>query len=580
MYAHPSSAVASTPPRQQQHQHQHPHHARHVSSPRVIGMMASVQANGPQYQQQQQQQQQLGEKENSPLRSASPTKKGKAASQQQQLLGRSTAGEGSGSEGRSSGPLGILAAVSRGVIRQRPTGNMGNLDEEFDRLLNTLEVPDSLRSKLLTMSRSVKESMVRGQTLVQPPRSRSGSMPGNFFSPVEPQFVMAGPSRSGSANTIALSANGAGAKEVPEYFATHLKANDASRVDVARVRRLRVLLGSESPVWASEFIEHQGMAALCTRMKELIDMEWREEQHDDQLLHELLRCLSVLSRTDRAKAELSANTPEPFSSLVNLVFSEKKPGDLGTRKLIFDLVATLFSMRVTPTELSSRAVGDLQGKRHLGRCTQKVAGALRQERLRFHDPIIPSSSSVDWVLSLVLSLISNPRTPESDAMLDFISASHTPRPFKTYLLEVSGVCRDYFWIFCHAQNRYWDLGSVNVGEVESPKVPGGATGSVEFEAMAYLTCHLRLINVLGSVLVERHAHPGPSEGTSAAFDFYVELFSSGMERILAVLRKSSQVYYQPTHLELARFFHLAARARFGIPPGLQVWQARPLQLQA
>ncbi|KAK0528173.1 hypothetical protein OC834_003443 [Tilletia horrida] len=522
------------------------------------------------------------EKENSPLRSPSPVKRGKQSSQQQPR-----------DEQQPTGSLGILAAIGRGTFRQRPAEVVPDIDEEFDRLLNTLEVPESLRSKLLSMSKSVKESMVRGQTLIPTPRSRSGSMSAAMFSSSEAitPAISAGPSRSGSSSTIALPPRGASTKEVPEYFATHLKANDASRVDVARVRRLRVLLGSESPAWASEFIEHQGLAALCRRMQELIDMEWREEQHDDLLLHEILRCLSVLSKTDRGKVELAAQIPQPFAALVDLAFSEKKPGDLGTRKIIFDLVTNLFSMGIVPAESNRKGLVEVQTRRHLGRCTQKVCSTTPQERVRYRQgPVFPGPSgsssnsaageSADWTLSFVLALLSNPRTPESDAMLDFISASHTPRPFKTYLLEVSGVCRDYFWIFCHAQNRFWDLSSVNVDDVESPKVPGGATGSVEFEAMAYLTCHLRLLNVLGSILVERHAFAALSDGTSAAYDFYNELFFSGMERILSVLRKSSQVYYQPTHLELARFFHLAARARFGVPPGLAVWQNRPLQLHA
>ncbi|KAK0551467.1 hypothetical protein OC845_002179 [Tilletia horrida] len=498
-------------------------------------------------------------------------------------MGRSDAaahGSTATTESRGSGPLGIIAAVGRSVSRHKITNEAVDLDEEFERLMSTLEVPESMRSRLLNMSDSVKESMIKGQTIIQPQRLRSGSMPGSIFSPIDPHSVppLSGPSRSGSSNTIALQAKGAGAKEVPEFFATHLKATDVSRIDVARVRRLRVLLGSESPAWASDFISHQGMAALCRRMQELIDMEWREEQHDDQLLHEILRCLSVLSKTDRGKAELNAQIPEPLSALVGLVFSEKKPGDLNTRKLVFDLIAHLFSMRIVPAEKSMRDLSTLQTNKCVGKCTQKVASRARNERLRYHDSIIHSElapQAIDWILHLVLVLISNPRTPETEAMLDFISASHTPRPFKTYILEVSGVCRDYFWIFCHSQNRYWDLHTLNVSDIESPKVPGGATGSVEFEAMAYLTSHLRLMNLIGSVLVERHAHAG-AEGTSPAYDFYSELFASGIERVLAVLRKSSQVYYQPTHLELARFFHLAARARFGIPAGLQIWQAKPL----
>lgn len=63
---------------------------------------------------------------------------------------------------------------------------------------------------------------------------------------------------------------------------------------------------------------------------------------------------------------------------------------------------------------------------------------------------------------------------------------HTPRIYKTYLGELGDVCRDYFWVFCHPNNTVWELGSVDEKKVEAPVAPGGMTGGVEFEAMAYL----------------------------------------------------------------------------------------------
>lgn len=61
---------------------------------------------------------------------------------------------------------------------------------------------------------------------------------------------------------------------------------------------MRAVLSSESPTWIGEFVEEGGYAAMVTRLKELLALEWREEQHDDQLLHELLRCFVALSTTD------------------------------------------------------------------------------------------------------------------------------------------------------------------------------------------------------------------------------------------------------------------------------------------
>jgi hypothetical protein len=68
----------------------------------------------------------------------------------------------------------------------------------------------------------------------------------------------------------------------------------------------------------------------------------------------------------------------------------------------------------------------------------------------------------------------------------FIESLRTPRIYKTYLQELSDVCRDYFWVFCHPGNTIWPLAKVDEAKVERPRAPGGMTGGVEFEAMTYL----------------------------------------------------------------------------------------------
>jgi hypothetical protein len=75
---------------------------------------------------------------------------------------------------------------------------------------------------------------------------------------------------------------------------------------------------------------------------------------------------------------------------------------------------------------------------------------------------------------------------------EFIESLHVPRIYKTYLQELSDVCRDYFWVFCHPGNTVWNLPDVDEGRVERPRAPGGMTGGVEFEAMGYLVCVLLL----------------------------------------------------------------------------------------
>ena len=68
---------------------------------------------------------------------------------------------------------------------------------------------------------------------------------------------------------------------------------------------------------------------------------------------------------------------------------------------------------------------------------------------------------------------------------EFIESLHVPRVYKSYLQEMSDVCRDYFWVFCHPNNTIWILSETDETRVEKPKAPSGMTGGVEFEAMCY-----------------------------------------------------------------------------------------------
>ena len=69
-----------------------------------------------------------------------------------------------------------------------------------------------------------------------------------------------------------------------------------------------------------------------------------EEQHDDQLLHELLRCFKALSTSAIGCTALRSASPAPYAQLVRLLYSDKKPGDVATRQLIVDLLLLLFDL--------------------------------------------------------------------------------------------------------------------------------------------------------------------------------------------------------------------------------------------
>jgi hypothetical protein len=178
------------------------------------------------------------------------------------------------------------------------------------------------------------------------------------------------------------------------------------------------------------------------------------------VLYELLRCFKALSTSSIGCFALRSQCPRPFSQLVALLYSDKKPGDLCCRQLIAELLLILF-------DLYSPSITHPGGK-----------------------PPAPHTS----VFSLVRILLLTRRPPTAEALLlpdpisphDFIASIHRPRIYKTYLQELSDICRDYFWIFCHPQNTIWILSDVDEAKVEKPKAPGGMTGGVEYEAMMYL----------------------------------------------------------------------------------------------
>lgn len=109
---------------------------------------------------------------------------------------------------------------------------------------------------------------------------------------------------------------------------------------------------------------------------------------------------------------------------------------------------------------------------------------------------------------------------------EFVTQAHRPRVFKAWVGELSDICRDYFWIMCHASNTLWALEQVDESLVEKPVAPGGATGGVEFEAMNYVTTHFKLLNAFAA----RQA----KEDMDKARQLHYDLMVSGMDRILVV----------------------------------------------
>lgn len=213
---------------------------------------------------------------------------------------------------------------------------------------------------------------------------------------------------------------------------------------------------------------------------------YREEQHDDQMLYELLRCVKALSTSAVGCNALRAYCPAPFDKLVALLYSDKKPGDVLTRQLIVELLLGLFELYPL-SSLPSRG-----SPSHSHSRSRSVPWELSSTSLSSSSNLIVLPRPHSTLFSLIKSLLLTPAPPPSEAPGTpiephaFIEELHRPRIYKTYLQEMNDICRDYFWVFCHPSNSIWELNETDEAKVEKPRAPGGMTGGVEFEAMCYM----------------------------------------------------------------------------------------------
>lgn len=222
----------------------------------------------------------------------------------------------------------------------------------------------------------------------------------------------------------------------------------------------------------------------------------REEQHDDQVLHELLRCFKALSTSSIGCFALRSACPTPFAQLVKLLYSDKKPGDLASRQLIVDLLLILYEL-YSPGKSTSDSSNGRGRHGWEGKDSGHVIPPARPTVFtQPNAPPPPLPEPHTSIFSLLRAILLTPRPAPSECPsipVDphaFIAELHKPRIYKTYLQELSDIRRDYFWIFCHPTNTIWDISQTDEERVEKPKAPGGMTGGVEFEAMTYLVCDM------------------------------------------------------------------------------------------
>ncbi|KIR55860.1 hypothetical protein I315_01742 [Cryptococcus gattii Ru294] len=435
------------------------------------------------------------------------------------------------------------------------------LEEQFDHLLDSLQVPETVRLKFSTVSPAIKSSILSSTLTSNPAILSSLGLPLPTLPPQSPKArkklstpILRKTKSSGELKgdrnaTVNVGGEGFVIVASPRsgeggVMSTPLQPGNmrGQSIDLGRP--------SQSPRPSSRLFGHspspslgnktsaKGLGIAMGEQPEAF-IGWLSAYKGTDLRMEVARCkkLRMLLRQESTDwvgafvemdgyAALRKLYPRPFPALSALLFSEKKPGDLASRQLIVELWLFLFDL-FTPVSPPNK----------------------RPTSIRFDEKVNPSPRDVTaFMRSLLVPDLPDPTKDQHE----FVTQAHRPRVFKAWVGELSDICRDYFWVMCHASNTLWALEQVDESLVEKPVAPGGATGGVEFEAMNYVATHFKLLNAFAA----RQA----KEDIDKARQLHYDLMASGMDRILVTFRKASTTYYPFVHLELARYIRLLQEA--------------------
>lgn len=297
--------------------------------------------------------------------------------------------------------------------------------------------------------------------------------------------------------------------EMPQYE-KHMQD-----VEVAVLHKLRLVLRNETLRWVESFTKQGGMEAIWSMVERVLGVEWREE-HEDNILHELLLCLKGQCTASLALQKLAEMGSIIFPRLLDSLFDEEKkgPSEFTTRGIIISLLYV-----------------------HL----QTSPASQRPLRTR-----------------RILSYLADKKPDPKKRPLDFIEVAHVNRPYRRWCKEVVNVTKEVFWIFLHGSNiipvNPPISKSVSYTErnfpQERPPVPAAAhVGGVEWEATSYLAVHMDLLNGCVASLATREERN----------DLRMDLKNSGWERAMGgALRTCKEKLHSSVHEGLKTWVRAAS----------------------
>lgn len=310
--------------------------------------------------------------------------------------------------------------------------------------------------------------------------------------------------RSLVSNASDRSVSSGGKTVKADEFIKYLKKTPKPKdVEVGKLHKLRLLLRNETVDWVDTFIVEGGMTELVGLLHRIMEIEWRED-HEDTLLHELLRCLKGLCTTATALKQLKEISSTLYPALLAMLFDEehKGPSEFTTRELIIEIIFTHISM-ASEAELESRA-------------TQ------------------------------LLKYLKDPVKEKESSTVPFILQMHQPRPYQVWCKEMTNVTKEVFWIFIHHLNVIpIPPASTDGKSYAKTHFPGQRAivpaapyvGGVEWDATNYLATHIDLLNGLIASMPTREAR------NTLRQEFKV----SGFEKLMGHLRACNPKYYGAVH---------------------------------
>ncbi|KAF1834336.1 GTPase binding protein-like protein Rid1 [Decorospora gaudefroyi] len=299
--------------------------------------------------------------------------------------------------------------------------------------------------------------------------------------------------------------NGAKSVKADEFITYLKKMQKPQNVEVGKLHKLRLLIRNETVDWVDNFIQDGGMTELVSLLHRIMEIEWRED-HEDILLHELLRCLKGLCTTATALKQLKDISSTLYPALLAMLFDEehKGPSEFTTRELIIEIIFAHISM-APEAELESRAKD-------------------------------------------LMKYLKDPIKEKETSTVPFILQMHQPRPYQVWCKELSNVTKEVFWIFIHHLNVIPVPPKPSHNPPKSyarTHFPGQRAivpaapyvGGVEWDATNYLATHIDLLNGLMASL--------PT--AAARNEFRQELKVSGFEKLMGHLRACNPKYYGAVH---------------------------------